>query len=164
MPPLASNPPEPHPPLKPTPEPGTLRERALGLLARREHSRVELARKLETAGFDREEIGILLDAFEAKNWLSDQRFAESYVADHRARAGSIKLAYDLRQRGVPDSIIENVLSVNRDSELERAREVWKKKFGVPPADAGDKAKQFRFMQSRGFTPEVIRRAIGGNDD
>ena len=150
--------------MKPTPEPGTLRERALGLLARREHSRVELARKLDTAGFDREEIGILLGAFEAKNWLSDQRFAESYVADHRARAGSIKLAYDLRQRGVPDSIIENVLSDNRDSELERAREVWKKKFGVPPADAGDKAKQFRFMQSRGFTPEVIRRAIGGDDD
>lgn len=150
--------------MKPTPEPGTLRERALGLLARREHSRVELARKLETAGFDREEIGILLDAFEAKNWLSDQRFAESYVADHRARAGSVKLAYDLRQRGVPDSIIENVLGDNRDSELERAREVWKKKFGVPPADAGDKAKQFRFMQSRGFTPEVIRRAIGGDDD
>ena len=150
--------------MKPTPEPGTLRERALGLLARREHSRVELARKLETAGFDREEIGILLDAFEAKNWLSDQRFAESYVADHRARAGSVKLAYDLRQRGVPDSIIENVLSNNRDSELERAREVWKKKFGVPPADAGDKAKQFRFMQSRGFTLEVIRRAIGGDDD
>ena len=150
--------------MKPTPEPGTLRERALGLLARREHSRVELARKLETAGFDREEIGILLDAFEAKNWLSDQRFAESYVADHRARAGSVKLAYDLRQRGVPDSIIENVLSDNRDSELERAREVWKKKFGAPPADAGDKAKQFRFMQSRGFTPEVIRRAIDGGDD
>ena len=150
--------------MKPTPEPGTLRERALGLLARREHSRVELARKLETAGFDRDEIGILLDAFEAKNWLSDQRFAESYVADHRARAGSVKLAYDLRQRGVPDSIIYNVLCDNRDSELERAREVWKKKFGVPPADAGDKAKQFRFMQSRGFTLEVIRRAIGGDDE
>ncbi len=148
------------PKLKPTPEPGTLRERALGLLARREHSRAELARKLEVAGFDREEIGMLLDAFEAKNWLSDQRFAESYVADHRARAGSIKLAYDLRQRGVADSIIAGVLSDNRDSELERAREVWRKKFGAPPATAAEKAKQIRFMQSRGFAGEVIRRAIG----
>jgi len=146
--------------LKPTPEPGTLRERALGLLARREHCRAELARKLEVAGFDREEIGMLLDAFEAKNWLSDQRFAESYVADHRARAGSIKLAYDLRQRGVADSIIAGVLSDNRDSELERAREVWRKKFGAPPATAAEKAKQIRFMQSRGFAGEVIRHAIG----
>ena len=150
--------------MKPTPEPGTLRERALGLLARREHSRVELARKLETAGFDREQIGILLDTFEAKNWLSDQRFAESYVADHRARAGSIKLAYDLRQRGVPSSIIEELLNNSRDSELERARAVWQKKFGTPPANAAEKGKHIRFMQSRGFTSEVIRRAIGGGGD
>ncbi|MBT9590046.1 MAG: recombination regulator RecX [Thiobacillus sp.] len=150
--------------MKPTPEPGDLRERALGLLARREHSRAELARKLETAGFAREEIALLLDAFEAKNWLSDQRFAESYVADHRARAGSIKLAYDLRQRGVPDSIIESVLNDNRDSEHDRAREVWRKKFGAPPANAAEKARQIRFMQSRGFAGEVVRRAIDGSGD
>ena len=147
------------------PEPGAeaqankLRERALGLLARREHSRAELSRKLEQAGYPAEDIRPLLDAFEAKNWLSDRRFAESYVADHRARAGSIKLAYDLRQRGVSDVIIDAVLSENRDSELERAREVWKKKFGAPPADMAEKARQIRFMQSRGFAPEVIRCAI-----
>ena len=149
--------------MKPTPEPGTLRERALGLLARREHCRAELARKLETAGFAREEIVPLLDHFEAKNWLSDQRFAESYVADHRARAGSIKLAYDLRQRGVPDSIIAGVLSDNRDSELERAQAIWQKKFGTTPSNAAEKAKHIRFMQSRGFAGEVIRHAIGTSE-
>ena len=150
--------------MKPSPEPGDLRERALRLLARREHSRAELVRKLERAGFTRDDIGPLLDAFEAKNWLSDRRFAESYVADHRARAGSVKLAYDLRQRGVSDGIIESVLGDNRDSELDRAREVWQKKFGTAPADAAEKARQMRFLQSRGFTPEVIRRAISGADD
>jgi regulatory protein len=150
--------------VKPTPDPGDLRERALRLLARREHSRAELARKLENAGFARHDIAPLLDAFEAKNWLSDRRFAESWVADHRARAGSVKLAYDLRQRGVSDGIIEAVLGGNRDSELERAREVWRKKFGTAPADVAEKAKQLRFLQSRGFTPEVIRRAISGVDD
>ncbi|OZA42250.1 MAG: recombination regulator RecX, partial [Hydrogenophilales bacterium 17-61-76] len=67
------------------PQASKLRERALGLLARREHSRVELTRKLEQAGFDAADIRTLLDGFEAKKWLSDQRFAESYVADHRAR-------------------------------------------------------------------------------
>jgi regulatory protein len=150
--------------VKPSPEPGELRERALRLLARREHRRAELARKLERAGFVRGDIAPLLDAFEAKNWLSDRRFAESYVADHRARAGSVKLAYDLRQRGVGDSIIESVLGDNRDSELDRAREVWRKKFATAPADAAEKAKQMRFLQSRGFSPEVIRRAIRGGEN
>ena len=148
---------------KSTPEPGELRERALGYLARREHSRFELTRKLGHAGFDEADIAALLDEFEHKNWLSDHRFAESWVADHRARAGSIKLAYDLRQRGVSDSLIEQVLRDNRDSELERAHEVWRKKFGSAPADASEKARQMRFMQSRGFTPETIRRVIAGDD-
>jgi regulatory protein len=146
------------------PQANKLRERALGLLARREHSRAELARKLEQAGFFDADIGPLLDGFEAKKWLSDQRFAESYVADHRARAGSVKLAYDLRQRGVSDRIIDSVLSENRDSELDRARAVWQKKFGSPPADAAEKGRHIRFMQSRGFTTEIIRRAIGSTDD
>jgi regulatory protein len=145
--------------VKSRPESSDLRERALRLLARREHSRSELTRKLETAGFAHEEIVLLLDAFEAKNWLSDQRFAESYVADHRARAGSVKLAYDLSQRGVPSSIIESVLNECRDSELERACEVWKKKFGSAPTDAPEKARQMRFLQSRGFATEIIRRVI-----
>jgi regulatory protein len=142
-----------------TPEPGELRERALRLLARREHSRAELARKLAQAGFDDRDIAHLLDAFEEKNWLSDRRFAESWIADHRARSGSVKLAFDLRQRGVSDSIIESVLGDNRDSEPERAREVWQKKFGAPPADAAAKARQMRFLQGRGFSSDAIRQAL-----
>ncbi len=141
------------------PDPGELRERALGYLARREHSRFELGRKLAQAGFDEADIAVLLDDFEARNWLSDRRFAESWVADHRAKAGSVKLAFELRQRGVKEAIVEAVLDENRDSEFERAREVWQKKFGVPPADAADKARQLRFLQSRGFTSEVIRRVV-----
>ena len=150
---------------KPKPEPGTpadLRERALRLLARREHSRAELTRKLESAGSTREEINVLLDDFEARNWLSDQRFAESYVADHKAKAGSIKLAYDLRQRGVNDAVIETVLSEHRDSEFERAREVWQKRFSMAPINATEKARHIRFMQSRGFTSEAIRKALSDN--
>ena len=149
--------------MKSTPEPGDLRERALRLLARREHSRFELARKLGQAGFAQPDIEPLLDEFEGKNWLSDRRFAESYVADHRARAGSVKLAYELRQRGVSDAIIEDVLSKNRDSELERAREVWRKKFPSASASPPEKAKQIRFLQSRGFSIDVIRRVITAYD-
>ncbi|OYW65267.1 MAG: recombination regulator RecX [Hydrogenophilales bacterium 12-64-13] len=142
-----------------TPDPASLRQRALGYLARREHSRHDLTRKLERAGFEPEAIGPVLDEFEEKNWLSDKRFAESWVADHRARAGSVKLAHDLRQHGISDDVIEAVMRANRDSELERARSVWQKKFGTPAADAADKARQIRFMLSRGFTTDVIRHAL-----
>jgi regulatory protein len=150
-------------PPKSTPDPATLRERALGYLARREHSRFELSRKLEVAGFAPEAIARVLNDFETKNWLSDQRFAESYVADHRARAGCVKLAHDLRQRGVPETIIESLLCEDRGSEAQRAREVWQKKFGIVPTHAADKARQIRFLQSRGFTPEAIRHAIRRED-
>lgn len=144
---------------KPSP-PATLREQALACLARREHSRVELERKLTQSGHDEESITALLDDFEARNWLSDRRFAESYVADHRARSGLIKLAHELRQRGVGEAIIDAVLASARDSEIERARAVWQRKFGTPPANLAEKAKQLRFLQGRGFAPEVVWRVIG----
>jgi len=150
--------------MKSRPDPTSPRQRALALLARREHSRAELARKLNMAGCDGIEVEALLDEFEAKNWLSDRRFAESYIADHRSRAGAVKLAFDLRQRGVADNIIEAVLSDNRDSELERAQAVWQKKFGSAPTDMTEKARQMRFLQSRGFGTEVIRRVIHGATD
>jgi regulatory protein len=148
--------------MKSKPEPGDLRERALRLLARREHSRQELARKLALAGFSADEVAPLLDEFEAKNWLSDRRFAESYVADHRAKSGSVKLAYELRQRGVGDKLIESVLNEHCDSELERALAVWQKKFSAAAADAAARARQIRYLQGRGFTSDAIRKVIAAS--
>ena len=140
-------------------KPPALREQALACLARREHSRAELARKLAQSGHGKEDIAALLDDLEARNWLSDQRFAESYVADHRAKCGPVKLAFELRQRGITDSIIEAILADTRDDELERAREIWRKKFGTPPANAQEKARQMRFLQGRGFGHEVLRKLL-----
>ena len=138
------------------------------LLARREHSRHELAHKLEYAGADRDELAALLDEFEAKNWLSDRRFAESYVADHRRREGAVKLAHALRQRGVADEVIAEVLSAlntrhDDDSEVARARNVWRKKFAAPPGSQQERAKQMRFLQGRGFSIETIRQAMTSED-
>lgn len=140
-------------------KPQDLRDLALACLARREHSRFELIHKLERAGHPHEEINSLLEEFEAKNWLSDKRFAESYIADHRARCGSVKLAYELRQRGVADPVIQDVLMSQADTEQERAHEVWRKKFGAPPTNLQEKAKHIRFMQGRGFSLNVIRPLI-----
>lgn len=140
-------------------KPSVLREQALACLARREHSRAELERKLALSGHAEEEIAALLDDFEARNWLSDRRYAESYVADHRARSGPVKLAYELRLRGVADGIIEAVLAETRGGELERAREIWRKKFGTPPENAQEKARQMRFLQGRGFSQDAIRSVL-----
>jgi len=138
-------------------KPTSLREQALACLARREHSRAELTRKLALTGHAEEDITALLDEFEARNWLSDRRFAESYVADHLAKSGPLKLAHELRQRGVAASVIDDVLAGIRDSEMARARKIWIRKYGAPPLDGRIEPKQARFMLSRGFDMQTIYR-------
>lgn len=145
-------------PEKPMPP---IRDRALACLARREHTRLELARKLGRAGYPQADIEALLDDFTARNWLSNTRFAESYISDKQGRFGTLKLAHELRSRGVDESTIQQALMTARDTELQRAREVWKKRFGAAPASAQEKARQMRFLQGRGFSLETIRRTLGG---
>jgi regulatory protein len=111
----------------------------------------------------------VLDELEAKNWLSDRRFAESYVADHRRREGAVKLAHALRQRGIADSLIAEVLATlntshSDESEVARARSVWRKKFAEPPSSQQQRAKQMRFLQGRGFSIETIRLAMTTSEE
>ena len=79
----------------------------------------------------------------------------------QSRYGSRKIAFELREQGVDDTLIQASLAALKDTELERARGVWERKFGQPPASEQDKAKQVRFLQSRGFGWEVIGRVIKG---
>lgn len=139
----------------------SLRSRALGLLARREHSRTELQRKLAAHAEDPQELVNLLDDLSRRGWLSDVRFAEALVQSKQAKFGATRLAYELRERGVADGVIREQLADLKDSELERARQVWQSKFGVLPADAKTRAKQMRFLQSRGFSMEVIGKVVRG---
>ena len=142
----------------------SLRNRALALLARREHTRSELQRKLAAQAEDPQELIDLLDDLARRGWLSDARFAEALVHDKQAKFGVSRLAYELRERGVEESIIRNQLAELKDSELERARQVWQSKFGVFPEDAKARAKQMRFLQSRGFSFDVIGKILRGDSD
>lgn len=142
----------------------TLRSRALGLLARREHSRAELQRKLAPHTEDPQALIDLLDDFTRRGWLSDARFAEALVHDKQAKFGTSRLAYELRERGVEESVIRDQLAELKDTELERARQVWQSKFGVFPEDAKARAKQMRFLQSRGFSFDVIGKILRGTSD
>ena len=144
-----------------TPPEKSLRSRALDALSRREHSRTELARKLAPHTDNPDELHALLDDLQARGWLSDARYTEQIVHARQSRYGSRKIAFELREQGVDDILIQASLAALKDTELERARSVWERKFGQPPTSEQDKAKQIRFLQSRGFGWEVIARVIKG---
>jgi regulatory protein len=149
----------------------SLRARALQYLARREYSRAELCSKLlkyvqadTDAEFDSGqsqpvELDTLLNDLAARGWLSDERAATQLVHTKRSRFGTQRITHELRQKGIAEELISAALPELKDSELKAAREVWQKKFGVPPQDQKEKAKQMRFLQSRGFSMDVIFKVM-----
>ncbi|MCK0507330.1 recombination regulator RecX [Aromatoleum anaerobium] len=142
----------------------SLRERAVRHLARRDHSRAELARKLAPYG-TAEEIDDVLNRMHELELLSDRRFAEAWVRGKAARFGTARLRHDLAQRGVARDTVDAALAAEGgDDELGRARQVWTGKFGIAPADAREWAKQARFLQSRGFGGDVIRKVLNETPD
>lgn len=124
-------------------------------LARREHSRVELHGKLLPYVQEGEDLNAVLDELERKNWLSDARAATLLVDSKRGRFGTQRIAHELRQKGIAENLIADAIPKLKETELDAAREVWQRKFGTAPQDAKEKAKQVRFLQSRGFSLEVI---------
>jgi regulatory protein len=142
----------------------SLKARAIAILSRRENSRLELERKLAPHAADALQLQQLLDELERENWLSNERYALSLVNRRASRQGSRRIVQELRQHGLGDEIITRIDEDLRGTELERAREVWVKKFGVAPADAKDYARQFRFLASRGFSAECLRRILGDLSD
>ncbi len=139
-----------------------LRERAVNLLARREHSRAELARKLAPYG-EAAEIAALLDDLERRGQLSDARYTEALLHARSGKYGSRRLVHELREKGVGDALIGAAADLLREDELASARAAWTKKFGVLPADVRERARQYRFLLGRGFPPEIVRRVVGGED-
>ncbi|TAG26856.1 MAG: recombination regulator RecX [Burkholderiales bacterium] len=142
----------------------SLKGRALKALAGRERSRVELERKL--ASFEEEpgQLAKLLDDLQAKGFLDDQRAADS-LANHRGRKlGTARVVQEMKARGIEaEAIAQSTLQL-KATELERAREVWRKKFGEPPADAAERGKQMRFLIARGFSSDIIRRVVAHDEE
>ncbi|HEU0219604.1 MAG TPA: recombination regulator RecX [Gallionella sp.] len=145
----------------------SLRARALQYLARREYSRAELRGKLLThAGADGEHgqpqpenLDALLDDLTARGWLSDARAATQVLHAKRSRFGTQRIAHDLRQKGISEELVSAALPTLKEGELEVARSVWQRKFGALPQDANEKARQVRFLQSRGFGFDVIFQVL-----
>lgn len=142
----------------------TLRSRAIRLLARREHSRAELARKLAAHG-TQEEIDAVITELQACQLQSDARFAESYVHTHATRWGTARLRQKLASSGLPRELIDAQLHhAGLPDELARARGVWTRKFSAAPVDGKEWARQARFLQGRGFANDTIRRLLQNPTD
>ena len=137
---------------------------ALAILARREHSRDELAKKLAPLTEDSAEIPELLDDFERRGWLSEARVVEQVMATRRRRFGSRRITQELREKGLSEDAVAGARESLKAGEVDAARAVWRRKFPNPPVDARDKARQMRFLQGRGFSLDTIRKVISGVED
>jgi len=135
----------------------SLRQRALNYLARREHSRQELGQKLKPFVEEGDDLVALLDDFQMRGWVSDQRFAEMVVHAKAGRFSKRKLAHELREKGVAENFVSQATDALDD--LQSAKTVWQKKYGVLPETREAWAKQARFLQSRGFGFDVIKRVL-----
>ena len=143
----------------------SLKARAVALLSRREHSRLELTRKLAAHAESAEQLARMLDDLVREGWLSDARYAQSLVHRRAVTHGATRIAAELRQSGVADEAIAEIRDTLRDTELERARVVWQKRFGAAPLpDRQAFAKQARFLAGRGFGHDVIYRVLGEASD
>lgn len=142
----------------------SLKGRALGYLSRREYSRSELARKLKPFVEETDSLDTLLDALEAENLLSDSRFAESLIHRRSSRLGASRIVGELKQHAVDQTLVEEVSAQLRETELARAQAVWRKKFGRLPETPAERAKQARFLASRGFSGATIGKILKGIDE
>lgn len=146
----------------------SLKGRALRALAARDHSRVELVRKLASFEETPGQLAAVLDDLAAKGFLDEQRAADSLAYRRGQKLGTARVVQEMRSRGMEAEAIESATAQLKSTELERAREVWRKKFGASTQgvaqDAAERSKQMRFLIARGFSGEIIRRVISGSDD
>ena len=142
----------------------SLKGRALRLLSGREYSRTELERKLapheETPG----QLAEVLDELQAKDFISEARVVESVINRRQAKMGSARIKQELLGKGLGKEAVLDAMAGLKATELDRARELWRKKFDGPAADAAGRAKQMRFLAARGFGGDVIGRVLRGGEE
>jgi regulatory protein len=139
----------------------SIRNTALDILARREHTRQELTRKLKAKDFSDSEIREQLETLITEGLQSDERFTESYTNMRRNRGyGPLKIKQELQQKGISSELIDSYLSFNDEIWLETACQAYEKKFSAKVLDsANQRAKRMRFLQSRGFTGDIIKKTF-----
>jgi len=139
----------------------SLKGRALRFLSQREHSRKELERKLAKHAQDPSEIGRVLDELQSRGFIDHQRVAESVVHRKAGKLGAMRIRQELQAKGLEPPLVAAAVARLKSTEVERARDVWRKKFAGPAADANERAKHARFLAARGFSGDAIGRVLKG---
>jgi regulatory protein len=142
----------------------SLKGRALRLLSQREHSRTELERKLARHEEVPGELAKALDELQARDFINDGRAIESVVHRRASKLGAARVKQELAAKGLSGEAVAEAIEGLRDTELDRAMGVWRKKFGLPATDGNERAKQIRFLLTRGFNAEVVRKVVQGSDE
>ena len=137
----------------------SLKGRALRLLSQREHSRAELERKLKRHEEEPGTLARALDELAAKDFISEARVVQSVLNQRAPRLGAARVKQELTHKGIAPAAIADALAGLRDTELSRAREVWRRRFDAPPADAQARAKQARFLLARGFDGGTVAKVL-----
>ena len=105
-----------------------------------------------------------MEDFKTRGWLNDKRFTEQIVHARQAKFGVAKIAHELREKGVSHELIEAAVEQVKGNELDNAKEIWRKKFKASPTSREEWAKQARFLQSRGFGFDTIKRVLNSKDN
>ena len=139
-------------------KPRSIRAAAMDYLSRREHATYELSQKLLAKGYESEDVSAALSRLSTQGLLSDERFTEAFINQRINRgSGPLKIRAELRQKGISDAMIEAFLDERNKQWRKSAQAVRNKKYGLEqPSDLKEKARQTRFLQSRGFSSEHIR--------
>jgi regulatory protein len=137
----------------------SLRSRALRLLARREHTRVELRSRLAEHTEDAAEIDAVIADLAERGWLSDKRVVEQLTHARRARYGSQRISRELLTKGVPEDLVAAAMADLKDGDLAAALAIWRRKFRTVPGTAAERGRHVRFLQGRGFSLEVALRVL-----
>lgn len=141
----------------------SLKGRALRFLSQREHSRAELERKLAPHEEVPGELTKALDELQARDFINDGRAVDSLVNRRSGKLGSTRIRQELAAKGLSGEAVTEAMAGLKDTEQSRAVEVWRKKFGQAPQTPQERAKQMRFLLTRGFNAEVVRRVVQGSD-
>lgn len=139
----------------------SLTGRALKYLSQREHSRLELERKLTPYVEEGEDLAAVLDALEAKNFINPERVAQSVLYRRSSKLGNSRVLHELRNKGLDDETVRAAAEQLKDTEHARAWAVWLRKFGVPATTPQERMKQMRFLASRGFGGDVVSKVLRG---
>jgi regulatory protein len=142
----------------------SLTGRALRLLSTREHSRAELERKLLKYEEEPGALAKVLDALAAKDFINEDRVVASVLHRRSAKLGTARIKHELQSKGLEPEAVAQAVTELKASEPERAFAVWRKKFGAPATSPAERAKQVRFLASRGFGGEAIARVVSGAFD